>query len=314
MNLINFLSCSADLGNCCEDYGLAVIIDTSRRIVGFIQLVAPLTLIVMAMVQLIKLVFNPEEKNGLKSLRNKVVAAVIIFFIPMLVDVVVGLLPTEFSLSACWHTASTLREVSRMTGNNYIPLSEKKFVSFLIDPAEFEKGVPKEESYDYSGDYGAGAKDIVQVALNEIGNHEGDRSHHKYEAFNGLGDNQPWCAAFVTWCAGQAGYLDKGIFPRFVGCTTGFSKFKSLNADIHYASSGYNPKAGDITFFSWTGTNDLDHVGIVLSADKDFVYTVEGNTSCAGDAVKKCAGTDGVSKKARRRNKTIYAYVTPHYN
>lgn len=314
MNLIDFLSCSSDLGNCCEDYGLAVIIDTSRRIVNFIQLVAPLVLIVMAMVQLIKLVTNPDAKNGLKGLYNKLFAAVIIFFIPMLVDVVVGLLPTEFSLSACWYTASTLREVSKMTGNNYIPLSEKKFVSFLIDPSEFEKGVPKEDSYDYSGDYGAGAKGIVDVALKEIGNHEGNRSHHKYEAYNGLSDSEPWCAAFVTWCAGQAGYLDKGIFPRFVGCTTGFKLFKSTNADIHYASSGYTPKAGDIVFFSWTGTNDLDHVGIVLSADNSLVYTVEGNTTCAGDAVKLCAGTDGVSKKARKRDRTIYAYVTPHYN
>lgn len=313
MNLINFLACNGDLGNCCEDYALATFLDLTRRITNLIQLIAPIVLIVMVLIQLCRLVINPEEKNGLKGLYNKLFAAVIIFFIPMLIDVVVGLLPTEFSLSACWYTASTMREVSRMTGNNFIPLSDRKLVSFLTDPSEFEKGVPKKEDIEYTGSYSAGAKNIVDIALNEVGNNEGNRSHHKYEAYNGLSDSQPWCAAFVTWCAGQAGYLDKGIFPRFVGCTTGFNQFKSLGADVHLASSGYNPKAGDIIFFSWNGTNSLSHVGIVLSSDNQFVYTVEGNTSCQGNAASKCGGYDGVSKKARRRNRTIYAYVTPHY-
>ena len=93
---------------------------------------------------------------------------------------------------------------------------------------------------------------MINVALGELGNHEGDKSHNKYEAFTGMDDSQPWCAAFVTWVAGAAGYLKEGMFPRYVGCTTGLRLFKTkTNADVHYANTGYTPQPGDIIFFSW---------------------------------------------------------------
>lgn len=144
---------------------------------------------------------------------------------------------------------------------------------------------------------------ILLVAQGEIGNRESNGTHHKYEVDNGavvLGDEQPWCAAFVSWCANQAGY-DTTNFPRFVGCGTGFRQFKNAGATIHYEADGnYTPQEGDIIFFSWSGTSDLDHVGIVKSADANNVYTIEGNTS------------NMVAEKTRRRDSTIYAYVTPN--
>ena len=144
---------------------------------------------------------------------------------------------------------------------------------------------------------------ILSVALGELGNRESNGSHHKYEVDNGamrLSDNQPWCAAFVSWCANQAGYDTKN-FPRFVGCSKGFQQFKEAGATIHYEADGnYTPQEGDIIFYSWSGTSSLDHVGIVKSADDEYVYTIEGNTS------------DKVMEKKRKRNSTIYAYVTPN--
>lgn len=321
---MNYLvTCSSDFGSCCSDYGIASVISISRNIVSLIQIIVPIILLVMVTFDLIMMMQNPEKKNGIKTLSNKFMAALVVFFIPMLVDVTLSMLPENVDIGECYRSAKT---ISFNTSNRttYISVTDQKRKDLMGNPDDYEKGIKKPEGSDGTGSsgggssnaVGAGAQRIINVALGEIGNHESDRSHHKYEAYNGLDDSQPWCAAFVSWCAGQAGYLKQGLFPKFVGCTTGLRLFKtSTNAEVHLASSGYNPKPGDIVFFAWSGqtSGDSDHVGIVLSSDSKYVYTVEGNTSCSGEAASKCGGSDGVSKKSRPRNNTIYAYVTPKY-
>lgn len=313
---IQFLTCNQNLGTCCSDYALASFLDVARRIVELIQLIAPILLLVMAAIQLIRLLVNPELKNGLKGLTKKFIAAAIVFFVPVFLDAGMSILPTDISIGACWQSAKSVRELSKATPQKYAALSDQKASTMIPNPDDYEEGVPSSTTGGGDGTVhatGAGAERIVNVALGELGNHEKDHSHHKYETFNNLSDDTPWCAAFVTWCAGAAGFLDQGIFPRFVGCSTGFREFKKLGADIHLANTGYTPQAGDIIFFSWKGTSELNHVGIVLSADASNVYTIEGNTKCEGEAIPLCEGSDGVSKKTRARNRTIYAYVTPHY-
>lgn len=317
MNLFNILvTCSGEFGNCCSDYGIAAVLNSTSNVVEFIQMLVPIILLIFVIKDLIVLMSNPETKKGVKNITNKFLAAIIVFFIPIILNSVMNVLPQTLNLGACWSAAKNISLSSRNSTNKYISITDEKTKNFLQNPDDYEKGKPRQNGDSgSSGAVGVGAQRIINVALAELGNHESDGSHHKYEAFSGLDDSQPWCAAFVTWCAGQAGYLDKGIFPRFVGCTTGFGNFKSTNAEIHYEGSGYTPKAGDIIFFSWSSNRyDLDHVGIVLSADSNYTYTIEGNTSCDGDAAGKCGGSDGVSKKTRARNSTIIAYVTPKYS
>ena len=310
MSLVQILDCSGEIGNCCNDYSLVILLDTLRKIFNLIQLIVPIILIIMSTIGFIQLMIDPEKKGGIKSIINKYIAAGIIFFLPVLLDAVMGVIPQKFEMSACFKSAKMMSEIVRISPAKYSPYKKKEKKKILYD-GEYEKS--HEGSSSSSSKGGVGAKKIVNIALGELGNNEGNNTHHKYEAYNGLDDSQAWCAAFVTWCAGQAGYVDKGVFPKFVGCETGFSLFKQMGADIHLASSGYNPKEGDIIFFSWTGNSSLDHVGIVLGYDNEYVYTIEGNTTCDGEAASKCGGSDGVSKKARNRNNTIYAFVTPHY-
>ena len=297
--VVQLLSCNSDLGNCCSDYALVGILDLIRKFVDVIQLIAPILLIIMATVQLIKLVMNPELKNGLKGLIN---------------NAAIGLLPVDFSLNACWQSAKIMRELSSANSAKYIALSDQKVSTIIPNPDDYENGTPSTITNDGTVHAtGVGGQRMVNIALGEIGNNAYDGSHHKYEAYSGLSDSQPWCAAFVTWCAGQAGFLDKGIFPRFVYCPTGFQQLKSMGADVHLGSSSYTPQPGDIIFFSWSGTDDLDHVGIVLSSEGSTVTTIEGNASCTGEAAKRCNGKAGVSTHSRKRDNTIYAFVTPRY-
>lgn len=310
MDLFQILSCS-DVGTCCSNYAMVGVLDIGRKLVNLIQLFAPLVLMGTSIFQLVKMIINPDDKKGLKSISNKLIAAVIIFFIPIVFDISIGILPDNFSFSACWNTAKSMNEVSKASKMKYIALSEKRASNEFVYNGEYEKGVEKETGGSGAAS-GVGGQRMVNIALGEVGTSEGGNAHHKYEVFNGLDDSQPWCAAFVTWVGGQAGYLDKNIMPRFVACT--FPRtFAAMGNDIHYEGSGYNPKVGDLVFFTWSCNGIPDHVGIVRSYDANYVYTIEGNTSGEGEDAAKCGGYDCVSRKSRPRDCTVYGYATPNY-
>lgn len=140
--------------------------------------------------------------------------------------------------------------------------------------------------------------EIVEIARSQIGYQEGYNNDTKYGEWYGL-NNEPWCAIFCSWCGDQIGVLDKA-FPRFAGCTTGFHEMQTwgITTNEHII-----PEAGDLIFFEWDGDyDDYDHVGIVESADENWVNTIEGNHE------------DCVARYTYQRNsRCIVGYAKPNY-
>lgn len=92
------------------------------------------------------------------------------------------------------------------------------------------------------------------------------------------GYEYPWCAAFVSWCASQAGLTS--LIPRFSACDAGKSWFVNCGRwQLSKAYGGsYTPQSGDVVFFSDGRTqSDSTHVGIVTGVDGNYINTVEGN-------------------------------------
>lgn len=138
--------------------------------------------------------------------------------------------------------------------------------------------------------------DIVNVALSQVGYHEGNstsqlngtnskgtKNYTEYAYWfgtqvkeNSYGHYYEWCAMFVSWCARQAripvSVLNNAAYAKADGSSKsgGYSNFH-----IDYKNRGtYTPQPGDIIFFgSW------DHVGIVYKVEGGKVYTIEGNAS-----------------------------------
>ena len=130
---------------------------------------------------------------------------------------------------------------------------------------------------------GVGNGDIVQTALSQVGTTETPVNQVMYNDWyyghHVGGIDYPWCAAFVSWCAEQNGYISAGIVPKSASCS-GYRDFYTARGEFHLASSGYVPKAGDFVLFS-SGSYPQGgaHIGIVISCDGSYIYTVEGNTS-----------------------------------
>lgn len=114
--------------------------------------------------------------------------------------------------------------------------------------------------------------EIVEIALSQKGYTEGPNNDTKYGEWYGLNYN-PWCAMFVSWCANQVG-ISEDIIPKFSGCTTGFRQMTNMGITT---KEHIVPQKGDLIFFDWDNSGDYDHVGIVTSADSEYVWTVEGN-------------------------------------
>ena len=145
---------------------------------------------------------------------------------------------------------------------------------------------------------------IVLVAKAQIGNEGGD----KFWKWYGFENHVEWCACFVSWCANECNYIDKGIIPKFAVCTDGINWFKERN-QWNDRGDSYYPIVGDIIFFDWYDENgkqdgNCDHVGIVTRTDitNRNIYTIEGNTS------NKCA-----ERMYSFDNEQVMGYGSPKY-
>lgn len=137
-------------------------------------------------------------------------------------------------------------------------------------------------------------KDIVDVAIGEIGYREQGINQTKYGVYTGT-NGAAWCHSFVSWCAHEAG-ISTEVVPKTASTTYGMQWFQKRG--LFKYKGQYTPKRGDIVYFK-TGRS---HVGIVESVSGGQLHTIEGNTS---------------DKVARRvyvlNNATITGYGVPKY-
>lgn len=257
MSLIQILDCSEALGTCCSDYGLVTVLDSCRKILNLIQLVAPIILIIWSCVGLISLIINPEEKKLKKSLINKYLAAVLCFFIPVIIDAMLGLMPETFSVSACWKQAQVSAEIVRSLRNEYISEKDKTQSPILLNPDEYEPGDEREEpvvgsSNSVSGGSGAGSqkgKEIVKYARSFVG------QRYVWGGFwNGeLPYTGTDCSGFVQGIFAHHGIsLGRDTTSQWADK----SKFSIVEGEI---------KAGDLVMYS-------EHVGILTGNGNEIIH------------------------------------------
>ena len=261
------LNCSGTLGTCCGDPGLVSIFDIVRKILELIQIIVPILLLIMASVDLFKLVKNPDEKNGLKKLLNKFDAAVIVFMVPIIVNAVFNMMPDSFSLSDCWAQSKNRKELLRQSSTYINPDGDTKKTSLLLKPDDYESGVatsPTQPSTNSTVEAGnATENEIVAYAKQFIG-----KPYQRGGSWNG---ELPYKA---TDCVGFV----RGVYKHF-GINIPANQSKLRNDESNYTVVTDQPKhPGDIALYDghWamlTGNgNEIIHamspkVGIRTSSD-----------------------------------------------
>ena len=134
--------------------------------------------------------------------------------------------------------------------------------------------------------------DLVNVALSQVGYHEGELGDYSgsdtvsegncteynrcYYGWDAAGDNYAWCAVFLSWCARSSG-ISRDVIRNYNRANP------SSFGLITYSFGARTPLPGDIAFVNTDEYRDTDHVAIVYRTDDTYIYTVEGN---ANDAVR----------------------------
>ena len=132
--------------------------------------------------------------------------------------------------------------------------------------------------FSYSNASGDAAS-LVDIVRKEVGTKESGNNYVKYnDWFYGRkvgGDSYPWCAAFVSWAANQAG-IPTGVIPKTASTKDSYSALINNGGKI----SNSEARPGDIIFFTNNGSHSgIYHTGVVVGHQNGIISTVEGNSS-----------------------------------
>lgn len=144
-------------------------------------------------------------------------------------------------------------------------------------------------------------KNIIEIAVAEIGYKEGAENSNKYshELYNRA---QEWCADFVRWCLIKAGAGDLYPVSSYVPTVAEYFDKKGQYKNSKARGGNYIPQVADIILFDYNRNSTSDHIGFVEKIEGNTIYTIEGNKD---NMVKRC--------EYSLDSADIRAYCTPDY-
>lgn len=141
---------------------------------------------------------------------------------------------------------------------------------------------------------GVWAEDLLAVAESQLEYRESTRNYivaddgeikeySRYGAWygNAYGD---WCAMFVSFCLNYA-EVDEELMPREAGCQKWIELLAEEEYGLYREAAAYEAVPGDLIFFDSEGSEECDHVGIVVQILEETeekgkqIKTIEGNAS-----------------------------------
>lgn len=112
----------------CGDSILIPFLSILKKFLNIIHIIVPLLLILSVTLSITKLMQDPDDKKAPKKIINSVIAIVLIFFLPVFLDVVVNLTGEEESISNCLNINQSQNNIS----SSYQEINEgdkKKIIS-----------------------------------------------------------------------------------------------------------------------------------------------------------------------------------------
>lgn len=138
-----------DINVYCSDPGLGFILQVLKRFFTIIEVIAPIVLLISLAILFTKMVTDPENKKLKKNVQNAVFATVIIFLIPVLLNLTMTILGNNYTLSECWNNAYTAHGSGKYIAKN--DNSDKKPTSVYIDPKSYHGEAPINRSGTFNG-------------------------------------------------------------------------------------------------------------------------------------------------------------------
>jgi len=171
--------------------------------------------------------------------------------------------------------------------------------------SDVETDASKGETVIDPGDTPEFVKDLLEVAIGELGYTESANNLTKYGKWSG-NPNAAWCAEFICWCVDQTDQrysqnLLNAVYPKYSGQNTGRDWFITKGRFVYrkgncpqwgyqwlkgshalMKKNDYIPHPGDLVFFSYNEAGDTEHVALMeysaRAADgRVILHVIEGN-------------------------------------
>ncbi len=124
----------------CNDPGLSNILSIIKNILNIIWIIGPIIALIALIITIVGMITNPDDKKALNKIKNSLIALVVLFLIPAIVNATMYMLGESNKVSSCWNEANGKINFN----SNYIDPNTGKRKGIIINPDDYEKGNPKE--------------------------------------------------------------------------------------------------------------------------------------------------------------------------
>lgn len=258
-----------DVMETCENIALSNYLVIVKRAMLLIQIIVPILLIVMTIVQFTSMVNNPDDKNAMKKLKNKIIAAVIVFTIPFIINALMGVLGESTEFSDCWNKAGETIN----TDSEYIPIDENQTKSNPIGKNNYKAGGKSNTNTNTTSN----TSSTSTTAVNKVIFVGDSRTVGMYAYKSG-----DWSSDYSKSGAHE---LDKDVFIAETGKGLDWLKSTGMPAAQKYMGSGS-------AVVILMGVNDYDNADGYISYLKSNAssWTSDG-TKVYFSAVTQCSGS-----------------------
>ena len=126
----------------CSSPTLSYILDILKKSFTIIQILGPIVLLIGLTIHFIMIIINPENQEQTKKIKNTILAAVLLFLIPTIIDYSMNILGTSYTLSACWNSR---KEISGGTTGSSSKKENRKKIIYSNDDYETPDPTPSED-------------------------------------------------------------------------------------------------------------------------------------------------------------------------
>lgn len=98
---------------CRDGSGIIKAMTFIKAIINVIRILVPIGLVAYTIFEVVKKVINPDDKDFMKHITNRIIAAVVVFFVPLIVSLTLKVIDiasgnnsaSSKSLGRCWEKA-----------------------------------------------------------------------------------------------------------------------------------------------------------------------------------------------------------------
>ena len=121
--------------NDCSSPAIGNLLLVLKNIFNLIMIISPILAIISLVIIFTKMMNNPDDNKIVKKIKNVFIALIIIFLVPVIVNVFMLMLDNSTDISSCWNNVN-----KTSSSSNYINIYDKEGNKVLSNAEDYEKG------------------------------------------------------------------------------------------------------------------------------------------------------------------------------